>query len=779
MGGAIFAQAKDGVRLSPIQQTWNTENQELKLQFKVINKTDRPIKFSYIVHFNSPYGKGWKDQPTTRLNPRSSQLMKVSFNQSEMRKGDFISTTVMLYGPGYTGLKDREDQYFEVTATRTLPDGKTDLDYSEELPGNRQVRVPLANMLHVANRLIKPGELSAPWSSASLKRNYMGVLSLLPADKTRKIAPDTPIVVTFNEPLDPESITKDSFYLTTTNEEGKKLKLTGRLIPVNKAITLVPEKKLKYNTRYQAVLSKRIKSKAGHSIRRTRTWQFSTMKISKASLFGPANRYLKVQMVSPRVKALDILTDSKVRLRLNGVINPETVNNKSFFLSWKGGKVNADSETVKDQIILTPKNPLEYGTVYTAIVTPGIKDQTGKGLKKNIKWQFKTRAAVNYPEADDANILIFSPSHDPISYVKEKQGTLKIGITAFSTLQHADVNGRTIPIKNDTQIEFSIPYQLKSKTTSFEITTFTKDGKAQKRFVINFGNKPKPRKPPFQLITILGAAQLDNLNNEPADTAEPVSAGKAVLTIVPQYEFRIWDQSILRIKSILLREKYAKEEHQAKETSYSQAAIEWEQRKTFLGNITTGIGWNFIRLNNSNFIGENGVSEETFFTGEIKNVVSKTGNWKIGLEYKNKNTEAEAAAIDNETDGTEVTLNGTVNFSLGPLKNKTTLSFAVNDAVGKYQDYSTATATYKLSAPIENFTPSLGYTYKTKQMKIFDPSENIKPEYTSGTASAKIKYKLFPRTSFTMGYKNKAQDSNLAGSTYVANTATLSVIQIF
>lgn len=178
-------------------------------------------------------------------------------------------------------------------------------------------------------------------------------------------------------------------------------------------------------------------------------------------------------------------------------------------------------------------------------------------------------------------------------------------------------------------------------------------------------------------------------------------------------------------------------------------------------------------------MGENGVSEETFFTGEIKNIVSKTSNWKIGLEYKNKNAEADADTIDNETDGTEVTLTSAVKFNLGPLKNKTALSFAVNDAIGKYQDYSSATATYKLSAPIGDFTPSLGYTYKYKQMTIFDPSENLQPEYTSGSASAKIKYKLFPGTSFSLDYKNKNQVSNLTGSTYIANTATLSVIQIF
>ena len=779
LGWSVFAQTNDKIKLSPIVQTWNTEDQELRLQFKIVNETDQPTRFSYIVHFNSRYGKGWKDQPTTKLNSRSSQMMKVSYKQSEIRVGDFISTTVMLYGPGFIGLIDQADQYFEVTAKKILADGKIELHFSEVLPENLQVGVPMATMRHIAKKLAKPGELSVPWGKPSKRRNYMGVLSFLPADQSRESKPETPIVVTFDEPLAQESISPESFFLFTTSKKGKKQKLKGKLIVADRKITLVPAKKLQYNTRYQVVLSNRIKSKAGNTLNKIRTWHFTTRKIPKAMLFGPANQYLKVLMVSPRVKGLRVLTDAKIHLRLSGIIDPETVKPQFFYLSGKGGKVSVDSETSKDRIILTPKSPLEFGTIYTAVATPGIRDKTGKGLKKNIKWQFQTRVGIAYPETDDGNILIFSPSHEPVSYVKEKQGTLKIGITAFSNLLHADVNGQKIPIKNDSQIEFSVPYTLKSKATPFEITTFTKEGKARKKFIIHFGNKPKRRKPPFQLIAILSAAQVDNLNNVPAETTEPVSASKAVLTLVPQYDFKIGDQSVLRFKGILLREKYAKEEYQSRETSYTQAAIEWEERKTFLGTLTAGVGWNFIRLNNSNFIGENGVSEETYFSGEVKNIISKTTNWKVGLEYKNKDATADAAEIDNETDGTEITFNSAFNFKLGPLKNKTKLSYTVNDAVGKYQDYSSASATYKLSIPIGDFTPSLGYSYKYKQMKIVNPSESVKPEYATSSTSAKIKYKLFPGTSFTLGYKNKNQVSNLASSTYIANTVTLSAIQIF
>ncbi|MFH2129702.1 MAG: Ig-like domain-containing protein [bacterium] len=783
-GWTVFARTTEKIRLSPILQIWNAETQELEFLFNIVNKSDQAVDLSYIVYFNSRQGKGWQDQPTVRLEANSSQLTKMSYKLNAIRIGDFISTSVILYGPDFKGQIDQADQYFEVTAVEVLPGGTIELDFSEELPRKQSVLVPEDTMSRIVKQLIEHGEQTLPGKKKSgaeteKKKIFMTVLSTLPVDQTRKVEPETPITVTLSEPIARESVTPESFFLLTASGNMKNRKVEGTLVITERQLSFVPQAKLQFGAQYQAVLSNRIRSQAGNTLKKAYAWQFEVKKIPVAKLFGPAKQYLKVLMVSPRVKGLNILTDTKIQLKLSGIIDPGTVNQESFYVSWKGGKVETEFKTSRDQITLTPKKPLENGVVYTAVATPGIKDETGKSLKMPIKWQFQTRAAIEYPETEDPNLLIFSPSHEPVSYVKEKQGILKIGITAFSSVLHADVNGVTVSIPQDTQVEFELPYSLKSKSTPFEITAYTNQGKARKKFIIHFGEKPKPRKPAFQLISILSAVQVDNLNNRPSGSSDIVTATKGVLTIVPQYELKIRDQSVLRIKGILLREKYAKDEYQNRETSYSQAAIEWEERKTFLGTVIAGVGWNFIRMNNNNFIGENGISEETFFNCTVKDKTSKTGGWEIGLEYKNKDATADAANIDNETDGTEVTLRGSVKFGLGSVDNKTKISYSLNDAVGKYQDYTSASAAYTISAPIGNFTPSLGYTYKFKQMKIFNPTENARPEYGSGSISAKIKYKLFPRTSFTLDYKSKDQVSNLANSTYTVNTVTLSVIQIF
>lgn len=776
---AVFAQTNKKVRLSPILQIWNTENQELELLFNIVNETDKPVDLSYTVQFISLYGKGKKNQPQVLLEAGRTQLIKISYKLSAMQIGNFINTSIKLYGPDFKEFKSQAVKYFEITAIENLAGGKIKLDYSEELPMKRPGQITNDLKTGILAKQPDSGEPSSPEGDPSIRKGpkkiYLEILSF----QARRVGTRDLITVTLSEPPVQKSVTSESFFLMATSGKRKNRKLGGRLVIKDTKITLIPTIKLDPSIAYRVIFSNQIRSKAGHTLKNSRALNIRTKKIPPAKLFGSAKQYLKVQNVSPRVKSSNILTDTKISLRLSGIIDPKSVTNQSFFLSWKGGKIEGDLNTTKNQIIMTPKKPLEYGVVYTVIATANIKDQTGKSLKNSIKWQFKTRKDIQYPESEDPNILIFSPSHEPVSYVKEKKGSLKIGITAFSNILHADVNGREIPITKDTQIEFNIPYTLRKRATSFEITTFTSEGKARKKYIINYGNKPKPKKPPFQLISILSTAQVDNLNNDPVDSTELVSADKAVLTLVPQYELKIGKQSILRFKGILLRERYANEEHQSRETSYSQAAIEWEERKTFLGTLTAGVGWNFIRLNNSHFIGENEISEETFFSSEVKNRISKTTNWKVGLAYKNKDASADAAVIDNETDSSEITLNSTLDFKLGRVKNKAKISYAVNDAVGKYQDYTNASANYTLSAPIGNFTPSLGYKSVRKQMKIFNPAEEATPEYSSASISAKVKYKLFPRTSFALAYKRKNQVSNLEKSTYTANTVTLSYIQIF
>lgn len=786
----VQARTNGPLRLSPIGQIWNLKQQKLELLFNVVNESDRALAFSYVVHFKSRLGSGWKEQRTKRIGQQRSQLVRISLKPDYIRVGDYISSAVVLYGAGFWDFKDLREQYFEITEITETPDRQSQLDFTEKRPIKEDVRVPLSVMNRVAAKLTGREKQTLPREDRVARHRQplesreglpaLRINEMTPAAGASEIPIESVISITCSEPLAPDSVSHDSFFLITASGKAKNRKIPGRITVKGTTIQFKPIRNLEPDTRYQAVLFNQIRSISDARALKTRSWFFKTRKkVAQAKVFGPEKHYLKVVLVSPRVRGINILTDTTVQLRLSGEIVPASVTEDSFHLSWKGGRVEATRTTVGDKITLKPKAPLKPETIYTVNATTDITDKTGKHLKKQIRWQFKTRKVIAYPEADDPNILIFSPSHEPVSYVKETTGVLKIGITAFSPLLHADVNGTEITIKPDTKAEFEIPYRLRSKTTPFEVTTFTKEGKASKKFVIHFGNKPKPKKPPFQLIALLSAANVDNINNEPADSENMVAASKMALTFVPQYEFRLGEVSVLRFKGILLRERYEKEEYQDRETSYTQFAVEWEQRKTFLGTFIAGVGWNAIRLNNGNFIGENENSTETFFSTAIKNRINKTDDWEIGLSYTNQNAAEDADNIDEETDGKEIAVKGSTRFTLSVFKNKLKAEASACDAIGKYQDYASASASYTLSLPLGDFTPSVGYTHKFKQMAIDNPIEDAQPEYTAGTRSAKIKYKLFKRTIFTLEHKSKSQVSNLADSNYTTNTVTLSMIQVF
>jgi hypothetical protein len=383
-----------------------------------------------------------------------------------------------------------------------------------------------------------------------------------------------------------------------------------------------------------------------------------------------------------------------------------------------------------------------------------------------------------YPESADPNILIFSPSHEPESWVQETKGVLQVGLTAFDPILHIDVNGHLIDFDQDTQIQVEIPYELKSRQTDFQITTFTRVGTMQKRFTIHYGVKPVPKRPALMVVAILGTTTVDNLTNVPEGT-DKIAATKTVLTVVPQYELRIGEDTSLKLQGILLRERYGDETWQNLETAYTQLAIDWEERKTFFGTLTAIVGWNSVKTNNENFIGENDILTETFVAGSIKRQPDKEKRWEIRLEYKNKNSAVQAADVDNETDATAVTLEGKIKWPLFGFSQNARLNYTLNDAVGQYQDFTTSSLGYTLSHKIGDLSPSLGYTYTAKKMNRHNPAFDVTPAYNAGQTAIKLKYQLFKRSSISLGVKAKTQISNLATSTYTSNSATLDWTQIF
>ena len=356
-------------------------------------------------------------------------------------------------------------------------------------------------------------------------------------------------------------------------------------------------------------------------------------------------------------------------------------------------------------------------------------------------------------------------------------------IVSFDPIQKVTVNGENQNLPIDRQLKLDIPYQLSDppdNKAEYEIVAFTETGSARKTFTVHFGAKPKPKKSPFVLIGIAGLAQTDNVNSVGSDFTKE-SATKMVLTAVPMYTIPLDKNQKLVIKGVVLREKYNDTDYEGKEVSFTQAATQWVHKKTPFGELSADAGVSDIRLTNANpLVGETETSKEAFVGGAIKQTLADKTTWNVGLQYKIKDTIAEALNPNYDSDAAELKLDGGYSTKLADINTRIKASYAINDAKGVYMDSATYSASVKSSLPIGKWTPSLQVNTSTKTMSEADPlKNNLIPYTTTSTLTGKLSYKLFPKSIVALELKMKNATSNIDASVFDQNLATLSFTQIF
>ncbi len=85
-------------------------------------------------------------------------------------------------------------------------------------------------------------------------------------------------------------------------------------------------------------------------------------------------------------------------------VAPASVTGASFYLTRGGETVSGEISQAGQTVELTPANPLEFVTAYTATVTTAITDAAGNALAGGVEWSFTT-AAAQTAHISDADIL--------------------------------------------------------------------------------------------------------------------------------------------------------------------------------------------------------------------------------------------------------------------------------------------------------------------------------------------------------------------------------------
>ncbi|WP_345158638.1 Ig-like domain-containing protein [Pontibacter saemangeumensis] len=203
------------------------------------------------------------------------------------------------------------------------------------------------------------------------------VLTTTPTDGATDVPRESEVTVTFNEEMNPETITQTSFTLLGAE------KVSGAITYNTKTntLTFVPENKLAYATTYTGRVATSVKDKLGNALQRDYVWTFST-----GALVSPV-----VISTDPAINATGIVLNKAIAASFSVPMDPSTLNTTTFTVK-QGATAVAGAVTYSGTTaFFTPSSNLAANTVYTGTITTGAKNTEGNPLVSNYEWTFRTK----------------------------------------------------------------------------------------------------------------------------------------------------------------------------------------------------------------------------------------------------------------------------------------------------------------------------------------------------------------------------------------------------
>ncbi len=213
------------------------------------------------------------------------------------------------------------------------------------------------------------------------------VLATYPVGGAVGVPADTLVTVTFDEPLDPATLTAASF--TLTPEGGAALPATVAYEAAGNLATLTPDTLLAAATLYTARLTVAITDTLGNPLAAAYAWSFT-------SAAPPDTTAPTVQTTDPLADAVGIPVGTAVSAVFAEALDPASLTTASFTLTPDGGAPVAAAVGYAPgsfTATLTPAAPLANSTLYEARLTTAVSDSAGNPLAADYAWSFTTESA--------------------------------------------------------------------------------------------------------------------------------------------------------------------------------------------------------------------------------------------------------------------------------------------------------------------------------------------------------------------------------------------------
>jgi len=201
-----------------------------------------------------------------------------------------------------------------------------------------------------------------------------------PADLATGVLLGTSISVTFNQVMDPLSITHDTFMII--DADGRQL--PGTVNYSGYTATFTPASPLSANTSYRGLVKAGATSLSGVPMDADYKWLFTTGE-------DVAGTPPIVQFTSPLPDDLNVQTNTSILVAFDEPMDPTTLNVATFTLSQPDGTlVDGMVSYTGTTAVFTPTSPLFAFTTYTARISTAVTDLGGTPLAADYVWTFST-----------------------------------------------------------------------------------------------------------------------------------------------------------------------------------------------------------------------------------------------------------------------------------------------------------------------------------------------------------------------------------------------------
>ncbi len=257
------------------------------------------------------------------------------------------------------------------------------------------------------------------------------VLSTDPANLATGVPLDKVITATFNEPMDPLTITPQSFSL----QSGAKglVSLAGLLSYDGNSSTLSfkPASKLAAGTTYTASIAATVKDLTGNALQVIYVWTFST-----GTTISPV-----VISTDPLNSATGVFLNKTLMVTFNQPMNPLSITTTTYTLKQAGTLIAGSVSFTSTTASFKPTASLLASTNYTGTITTGVKNVDGTYMSFDYVWNFTT-GTLSAPKVNSTDPLnlgtgvalnkfisaVFSEPMDPLT-ITTSSYTLMSGTT--------------------------------------------------------------------------------------------------------------------------------------------------------------------------------------------------------------------------------------------------------------------------------------------------------------------------------------------------------------